>query len=173
MSWFLIWGEARGGSRGGAGGVTWARPFGSVVCRGHAQYPAFAPSSSEMAVGFCWSFCILSIICPNCTCTQVLFFFSPLEFLCILLLEETFVQVQALQQRRPGPRFLPVSPGPFPVCSKPLPTTLGAGVVISSLRNEVDETRPHKIVQDHTASGWQGWGMNLRFLISNSLLVMG
>ena len=101
------------------------------------------------------------------------FFFSPLEFLCILLLEETFVQVQALQQRRPGPRFLPVSPGPFPVCSKPLPTTLGAGVVISSLRNEVDETRPHKIVQDHTASGWQGWGMNLRFLISNSLLVMG
>ena len=29
--------------------------------------------------------------------------FSPLEFLCILLLEETFVQVQALQQRAPGP----------------------------------------------------------------------
>ena len=29
--------------------------------------------------------------------------FSPLWFLCILLLEETFVQVQALQQRVPGP----------------------------------------------------------------------
>ena len=29
---------------------------------------------------------------------------SPLQFLCILLLEETFVQVQVLQQRVPGPR---------------------------------------------------------------------
>ena len=29
--------------------------------------------------------------------------FSPIMFLCILLLEETFVQVQALQQRVPGP----------------------------------------------------------------------
>ena len=26
--------------------------FGGVVCRGHARYPAFAPSSSEVAVGF-------------------------------------------------------------------------------------------------------------------------
>ena len=112
-----------------------AHRFGGIECRGHAQYRVFAPSSSEVAVGYFWSFCILSIICPNCTCTQVLFFFSPLEFLCILLLEETFVQVQALQQRRPGPRFLPVSPGPFPVCSKPLPTTLGAGKhVLNSLR---------------------------------------
>ena len=29
--------------------------------------------------------------------------FSPLQFLCILLLEDMFVQVQALQQRVPGP----------------------------------------------------------------------
>ena len=29
--------------------------------------------------------------------------FSPLWFLCILLLKETFVQVQALKQRIPGP----------------------------------------------------------------------
>ena len=28
--------------------------------------------------------------------------FSPLEFLCVLLPKETFVQVQALQQRVPG-----------------------------------------------------------------------
>ena len=29
-------------------------------------------------------------------------FLGPIEFLCILLLEERFVQVQALQQRVPG-----------------------------------------------------------------------
>ena len=34
--------------------------------------------------------------------------FSPLEFLCILLLQEMFVQVQALQQRSLGPRSQPV-----------------------------------------------------------------
>ena len=28
-----------------------AHPFGGVVCRGHAQYPAFFPGSSEVAVG--------------------------------------------------------------------------------------------------------------------------
>ena len=28
-----------------------AHPFGGVECRGHAQCPAFAPSSSEMAFG--------------------------------------------------------------------------------------------------------------------------
>ena len=37
--------------------------------------------------------------------------FSPLQFLCILLLEEMFVQVQALQQGVPGPRSQPVSEG--------------------------------------------------------------
>ena len=34
--------------------------------------------------------------------------FSPLEFLCIVLLEETYAQVQALQQRVPRPRYQPV-----------------------------------------------------------------
>ena len=29
-----------------------AHPLGGVVCRGHAQCPAFAPGSSEVAVGF-------------------------------------------------------------------------------------------------------------------------
>ena len=28
-----------------------AHPLGGVVCRGHAQYPAFAPDHSEVAVG--------------------------------------------------------------------------------------------------------------------------
>ena len=35
--------------------------------------------------------------------------FSPLWFLCVLLLDEMFVQVQALEQRVPGPRSQPVS----------------------------------------------------------------
>ena len=30
--------------------------------------------------------------------------FSPMLFLCILLFKETFFQVQALQQKDPGPR---------------------------------------------------------------------
>ena len=28
-----------------------AHPFGGVECRGHAQYPVFAPGSAEVAVG--------------------------------------------------------------------------------------------------------------------------
>ena len=35
-----------------AGGVAYHHPVGGVGCRGHAQYPTFAPGSSEMAVGF-------------------------------------------------------------------------------------------------------------------------
>ena len=35
-----------------------AHRFHGVTCSGHAQDPAFAPSSSEVAVGL-WSFCIL------------------------------------------------------------------------------------------------------------------
>ena len=47
-----------------------AHPLGGVVCRVHAQYPAFSPSTPEGAVGF-WLFCILwLIICPNCGCMQ-------------------------------------------------------------------------------------------------------
>ena len=40
----------------GVGQERWLRwsapPFGGVESRGHAQYPAFAPASSEVAVGF-------------------------------------------------------------------------------------------------------------------------
>ena len=42
------------------------------------------------------------------TCSQLFF---PLWSLCILLLRETFVQAQALEQRVPGPRSQPVSNG--------------------------------------------------------------
>ena len=100
-----------------------AHPFGSVVCRWHEWYPAFASdilllllAFQKWQLGFRWDFfvfgfffffCIfLPIICPNTV------IFSPFSFLCILLLEEMFVQVQALQplpQRVPSTRSQPVS----------------------------------------------------------------
>ena len=42
-----------------------------------------------------------SRICPQLCIHMVIF--SPIQFLCILLLEERCVQVQALQLRVPGP----------------------------------------------------------------------
>lgn len=39
-----------------------AHPLGDAVCRGHAQYPAFAPGSSEMAAGVFWSFLHLVVL---------------------------------------------------------------------------------------------------------------
>ena len=72
-SWLLKWRE------GGAnqwvrveGWLRWsAHPLGGALCRDHTQYPAFAPSTSEVAVGF-WPFCILLfIIFPNCACMQL------------------------------------------------------------------------------------------------------
>ena len=73
-------------------GLKWfAHPFGGVVCRGHAQYPALLPALQEWRLGFLVS---LYLVVQN----------LPPKFLCILELEEeTFVQVQALQQRVPGP----------------------------------------------------------------------
>ena len=44
------------GARPGVGPEGWpgwsAHPLGGAVCRGHAQSPAFAPDTSEVAVGF-------------------------------------------------------------------------------------------------------------------------
>ena len=61
-----------------------APPFGGVESRGHVQDPAFAPNTllllpalPKWPLGF-WSFCILSIICPNCACTQL--FLVPYGF---------------------------------------------------------------------------------------------
>ena len=40
---------------------------------------------------------------PNCACTHMQLFLVSYSFLCVLLISETFVQVQALQQMVPGP----------------------------------------------------------------------
>ena len=70
------------------------------MCEGLAQYPAFAPSSSEVAVGVSVSLYLVVQNLPHLRVHAVIF--SPLSFLCISLLEEMFVSVQALQQRVPG-----------------------------------------------------------------------
>ena len=60
--WFLTL-EGRGVSRVLArGGLRWfVYPLAGVACRGHAQYLAFAPSSSKVAVGFFW---MVFVSCP-------------------------------------------------------------------------------------------------------------
>ena len=64
------------------GWLRWfAHPLGGVLCRGHAQDPAFAPGSSKEAVGciFFWVILyLLSRICPNSACTQL--FSVPYSF---------------------------------------------------------------------------------------------
>ena len=52
-----------------------------------------------------WSFCILSLICPNCTCMQL--FFIPQSCFVFRCSEDTFVHVQLLKQRVPGLSQIP------------------------------------------------------------------
>ena len=51
MIWPLKWDEARGKSRGQARRLAWVLcpPLGGAVCRDHAQCPAFALDTSEVA----------------------------------------------------------------------------------------------------------------------------
>ena len=60
----------------GAGPEAWLRcfahPSGGGVCRGHAQFPAFAPGSSKVAVGFYGLLVSFGFrICLNCSCMQL------------------------------------------------------------------------------------------------------
>lgn len=71
------------------------------------------PAAVEVLSSHTWLLTIMLIahrhfwccrkFCPNCDLHTVIF--SPLWFLCILYLEEIFVQVQELQQRVPGPNL--------------------------------------------------------------------
>ena len=80
-----------------------AHPLDDVECRGQAQYPAFAPGSSEVALGFLVSVYLVHNL-PQLRMHT--FIFSPLQFLCILSPEETSVHVQAQQQTVSGPKSL-------------------------------------------------------------------
>ena len=62
------------------------------MCRGHAQYTAFAPipllllQALQKWQVFLVSLYLLSVICPNWACMQL--FLVPYNIFCILLLEE-------------------------------------------------------------------------------------
>ena len=79
VSWFLFGVRVRAGQ--GVRLEEWPRWFAHplvVVCARGVSSTLF------LLLAFCkwqlgvWSFCILSIICPNCTCMQL--FFSPYSF---------------------------------------------------------------------------------------------
>ena len=60
-SWFHIWGEGRGVSKGGLGGLP--HLLGGGVCRGHAQYPAFAPEPLRFPPALQnWQFVFLCLV---------------------------------------------------------------------------------------------------------------
>ena len=78
-----------------AGWLGWSvHPPSGAVGRDYAQYSAFAPNPSGVKAEFLVFFlCLVHNLPQLCMHTAI---FSPLEFLCILLLEERFVQVQVL-----------------------------------------------------------------------------
>ena len=101
---FLIWSEGRSVSRCRPEGWLWcfAHPLGEVECWDHVQYPAFAPNPSLLLQApqkqqlVFWSLCIFWVKnLPQLWVHTVIF--SPIQFLCVLLLKERCVQVQVLQ----------------------------------------------------------------------------
>ena len=96
-----VLGRATTGRRSsGAAEAAWVvcSPLNGAVCRHRVQLPALA-SNLRNGVGV-WPFGIfLFAICPNCTHTQL--FFSHVWLLCILVLKETFLQVQATAVKCP------------------------------------------------------------------------
>ena len=75
MSWFLIWSNSRGRSRGQAkwGAYVVCPPLRWWCVQGHVQHPAFASGSWLFRSGSQdFSFCIfLPIICPSSACMQL------------------------------------------------------------------------------------------------------
>ena len=85
-----------------------AYPLGSIVCRGHAQYPAFAPDPLILLhtpQNGSWVFWSLWIFCPEFAPTaHAQLFLVPYGLFVFCCLR--CIQVQALQQ---SPRSQPVS----------------------------------------------------------------
>ena len=89
-------------------------PLGGVVCRRLVQYPVLLQPLQKWQLGF-FGLCIFGVQNLPQLCMHTLIF-SPIQFLCILLLKERCVQVQALQHCSKGlqvpakrHRFQPVS----------------------------------------------------------------
>ena len=66
-------------------------PLGGTLCRAHGQYPGFAPDTSELEVGFG---ALLYLVHKLSELLTVIF--QSLIVSLYLLLQEPFVQVQAL-----------------------------------------------------------------------------
>ena len=71
-----------------------AQPFGGILCRGHVQYPAFAPDTLFLLQALqkgklVFLFFLYHVICnfPQQSMHKVILSLS--QFLCILLLKET------------------------------------------------------------------------------------
>ena len=114
-----------------------ARPFGGAACGARAQHPAFASNprfgSWLFGSGSWVSFLFLYLVA--CNLPQRLLhtvIFGPLQFPCILSLEENFVQVETLQHRGQvlaGPIMIPL---PSPTPSSPVDATATLSTCISS-----------------------------------------
>ena len=92
-----------------------AHPLGGAVCRDHAQYPVFAPGTSETAVGL-WPLCILLfVIAPT---AHVCSYFS---LLIVSLYSVAGGDVcpgasTLVKGPRSQPISLPAASTPFPLC---------------------------------------------------------
>ena len=85
------------------------------MCRGRAQYPAFAPNTLFLLLALRkWQlsffvFCIfLSIICPKYTCTQL--FLVPYSFFVFCCSRRCLSRCKHCSTVAKSPRFQPVSP---------------------------------------------------------------
>ena len=97
------------GARCGLGGLP--TPLVVVCAGGHAQYPAFALGSSIVAVGggFLVFLYLLSIICPNCACTQL--FLVLCSFFVFCCWRTGVSRCKHCSTAAKGPRSQPVSVG--------------------------------------------------------------
>ena len=78
-------------------------PPHGAVCRAHVPYPAFAPCSSEVAVGFFIFLYLVVHNLPQLRRQLLAVTFRPFSFFVFCCSEEAFVQVPALQPKVPGP----------------------------------------------------------------------
>ena len=106
------WGPDRGlGWRCGSGGVP--TPLVVVCAGGMRNTLLLLWALQKWQLGFLVSLYLLPRICPSCVHAVS---FSPIRFLCILLLQERVVQVQVLQPRVPDPSLSHQDDGSVLLC---------------------------------------------------------
>ena len=120
-----------------------AQSFSGVECRGHVEYPVCSWLFRSGSRGFQSFLYPWSRICPSGYIHVVIF--SPIWFLCILLLEVRCVQVQALQHCSKGSQA--------PACQSE-GTTLE--VATSGIFLRKDTPVHHPTSQDHVKRGLEG-----------------